>query len=365
MGKQSMMQKMRIYIHDHMNSFRTILLGFCLLILGGAVLLSMPFASASGESVPFIDALFTSVSASCVTGLVVYDTAVQWSLAGRTIILILIQIGGLGVITLATVTLILTGRQIGIMQRTVMQDAISAPQLGGILRLTVFFLKGTLLIEGLGAALLTPVFAEKYGLLNGFGHAVFHSVSAFCNAGFDLVGAEQPFASLTGWAGDARVNLVIMFLIVTGGLGFLTWQDLLRCRGRFSKLALQTKVILATTGVLLLIPFLYFYFLEFRNAPESERLLLAMFQTVTPRTAGFSTTDYAAMSEGGLLVTIVLMLTGGAPGSTAGGMKVTTVYIVALSVASFLRRRENVSCFSRRIEEETVREAMYIMVLYL
>ncbi|MBQ6355526.1 MAG: Trk family potassium uptake protein, partial [Solobacterium sp.] len=231
MGKQSMMQKMRIYIHDHMNSFRTILLGFCLLILGGAVLLSMPFASASGESVPFIDALFTSVSASCVTGLVVYDTAVQWSLAGRTIILILIQIGGLGVITLATVTLILTGRQIGIMQRTVMQDAISAPQLGGILRLTVFFLKGTLLIEGLGAALLTPVFAEKYGLLNGFGHAVFHSVSAFCNAGFDLMGAEQPFASLTGWAGDARVNLVIMFLIVTGGLGFLTWQDLLRCRG--------------------------------------------------------------------------------------------------------------------------------------
>ncbi|MBQ1319476.1 MAG: Trk family potassium uptake protein [Solobacterium sp.] len=365
MGKQSMMQKMRIYIHDHMNSFRTILLGFCLLILGGAVLLSMPFASASGEPVPFIDALFTSVSASCVTGLVVYDTAVQWSLAGRTIILILIQIGGLGVITLATVTLILTGRQIGIMQRTVMQDAISAPQLGGILRLTVFFLKGTLLIEGLGAALLTPVFAEKYGLLNGFGHAVFNAVSAFCNAGFDLMGAEQPFASLTGWAGDARVNLVIMFLIVTGGLGFLTWQDLLRCRGRFSKLALQTKVILATTGVLLLIPFLYFYFLEFRNAPESERLLLAMFQTVTPRTAGFSTTDYAAMSEGGLLVTIVLMLTGGAPGSTAGGMKVTTVYIVALSVASFLRRRENVSCFSRRIEEETVREAMYIMVLYL
>ncbi|MBR2601899.1 MAG: Trk family potassium uptake protein, partial [Clostridia bacterium] len=153
--------------------------------------------------------------------------------------------------------------------------------------------------------------------------------------------------------------------IVMGGLGFLTWQDLLRSGGRFSRLALQTKVILATTGALLLVPFLYFYFLEFRNVPEGERLLLAMFQTVTPRTAGFCTTDYAAMSEGGLLVTIVLMLTGGAPGSTAGGMKVTTVYIVALSVASFLRRRENVSCFSRRIEEETVREAMYIMVLYL
>lgn len=358
------MPKTRIWVQDHMNSFRTILLGFFLLILAGAFLLHLPIASASHIPVSFLDALFTSASASCVTGLVVQNTATCWSAFGKCVILCLIQAGGLGIITVAIATLVMTGKQIGIMQRTTMQDAISAPSFGGIVRFTLFILKVTLCAELLGAIALMPVFYKDFGLLKAAGYAVFHSVSAFCNAGFDLLGLKEPYCSLTAYASDPLLNVVIMALIISGGLGFLTWQDLLQNHFRFGRLRLQTKIILMTTGLLLCLPFLYFFFLEFPDAPLSLRILKSLFAAVTPRTAGFNTCDYASMSEGGLLITILLMLTGGAPGSTAGGIKVTTVGILFAACAACLARREDVNTFGRRIEADLIRSAFTLAMLY-
>ncbi|MBQ2310586.1 MAG: Trk family potassium uptake protein, partial [Erysipelotrichales bacterium] len=210
------MSELRLRLRDHLNSFRTIFWGFVLLILAGAFLLSLPSATMDHTRVPFLNALFTSTSAACVTGLVVYDTATQWSIFGRTVILVLIQIGGLGVVTFTILTLMLTGKKIGIMQRVTMQDAISAPQIGGIVRFTKFFLIGTAVMEGLGALALYPVFAREFGAVNGIGYAVFHSVSAFCNAGFDILGKGRPFTSLTTYIAHPGVNLTVILLIVIG-----------------------------------------------------------------------------------------------------------------------------------------------------
>ena len=359
------MKNFRIMMQDHLNSFRTILLGFVALILLGALLLNLPAASADGQSVPFLNALFTSASAACVTGLVVYDTATQWSLFGRTVILILIQIGGLGVVTAFVATMLLTGKRIGLMQRIAMQDSVSAPQVGGIIRFTSFFLKGTLIIETLGALLLLPLFAQEFGLLQGLGYAIFHSVSAFCNAGFDLMGVQSPYSSLTAYAGSAWVNIVICSLIIVGGLGFMSWNDLLKNQFHFHSLRLQTKLILVTTAILITVPFLVFFFFGFADMPLKERILMSFFQSVTPRTAGFNTADYSKMSDGLLLMTVILMMIGGAPGSTAGGMKVTTIAVVALATHTYVRGRENTNAFKRRLESQAIHNAFALFMLYL
>lgn len=359
------MRKLRILLQDYMNSFRTILLGFLALILCGACLLSLPAASNSGQGVPFLNALFTSTSAACVTGLVVYDTATQWSMFGRTVILILIQIGGLGVVTAFIATMLLTGKRIGLMQRIAMQDTVSAPQLGGIVRFTSFFLKATAVIEAAGMVLLAPVFIRDFGFVKGLGHALFHSVSAFCNAGFDLMGVRAPFSSLTGYASDPWITSVISLLIIIGGAGFLTWSDLLENRFRFRTLRLQTKLILTTTAFLLAVPFVYFFFLEFAGLPLKERILLSAFQTVTPRTAGFNTADYGRMTEGSLLLTVILMMIGGAPGSTAGGIKITTIAVIVLSARTYMKGREHTNAFRRRIETDAIHNAYTLFVLYL
>ncbi len=359
------MRKLRILLQDYMNSFRTILLGFLALILCGACLLCLPAATNSGESVPFLNALFTSTSAACVTGLVVYDTATQWSMFGRTVILILIQIGGLGVVTAFIATMLLTGKRIGLMQRIAMQDAVSAPQLGGIVRFTSFFLKGTAVIEAAGTVLLAPVFIRDFGFVKGIGHALFHSISAFCNAGFDLMGVRAPFSSLTAYASDAWITSVISLLIIIGGAGFLTWSDLLENRFRFRSLRLQTKLILTTTAFLLAVPFVYFFFLEYSSVPLKERILLSFFQTVTPRTAGFNTADYGSMTEGSLLLTVILMMIGGAPGSTAGGIKITTIAVIYLSARTYMKGREHTNAFRRRIETDAIHNAYTLFVLYL
>ena len=359
------MRKLRILLQDYMNSFRTILLGFFALILCGASLLCLPAASADGQGVPFLNALFTSTSAACVTGLVVYDTATQWSMFGRIVILVLIQIGGLGVVTAFIATMLLTGKRIGLMQRIAMQDAVSAPQLGGIVRFTSFFLKATVVIEAAGTVLLAPVFIRDFGFVKGMGHALFHSVSAFCNAGFDLMGVRAPFSSLTGYASDIWITSVISLLIIIGGAGFFTWGDLLENRFRFKGLRLQTKLILTTTAVLLTVPFIYFFVLEFAEMPLKERVLLSAFQTVTPRTAGFNTADYGAMTEGSLLVTVILMMIGGAPGSTAGGIKITTIAVIFLSARTYMKGREHTNAFRRRIETDAIHNAYTLFVLYL
>lgn len=329
----------------HFSSPQMIIFGFILVNLMGCLLLMLPSSTVEKVGTSFSDALFTSTSAICVTGLVIHDTASYWSMQGQLIIMVLIQIGGMGVITAASAIAILSGKKIGLMQRSTMQESISATQVGGIVRLTGFILRAMLAIELLGAICMAPVFCEEFGMKKGVWYAVFHSVSAFCNAGFDLMGVNQPFSSLTGFNGNTTINLAIMALIVIGGIGFLTWDDIWHHRLHFHKYRLQSKVILTVTILLILLPALYFYFYEFGRAEwtdlsEKERILASAFQSVTPRTAGFNTVDLNRMSEPSQLIMILLMLIGGSPGSTAGGFKTTTLAVLLLtSFAVFFQER--------------------------
>ncbi|MCR5825527.1 MAG: Trk family potassium uptake protein [Oscillospiraceae bacterium] len=348
-----------------LSSFQIILLGFLVVILLGAALLMLPAATRARRSTGALDALFTATSALCVTGLVVRDTATHWSVFGKVVILLLIQIGGLGVVTTATALSGLSGRQIGLRQRSVLQESVAAQQLGGILSYTRFILCATLVLEALGALALFPVFAGEYGARKGACVSVFHAVSAFCNAGFDLMGEREAFSSLSAYRADAVVNAVVMALIVLGGIGFRTLDDLRRHRLQLRRYRLQSKLCLAVSAVLILLPALWYYCFELGGLSGGERVLAALFQSVTTRTAGFNTVDYGAMSEAGQLLTIALMLVGGSPGSTAGGMKTTTLAVLLLYAAAVFRRGGQGSAFGRRLPTETLRAASAILVAYL
>ena len=347
-----------------LSSSQIILFGFAGVILIGTLLLMLPFATNSGQSASFWDALFTSTSAVCVTGLIVQDTATYWSGFGQAVILLLIQIGGMGVITVAAAITMASGKKISLMQRSTMQDAISAHQVGGIVRFTGFILKGIFLFELLGALVLMTVFVPEYGV-KGIWLAMFHSISAFCNAGFDLMGTKSPYSSLTSYATHPVVNITVMLLIVIGGIGFLTWQDIRQNGIHIKRYRMQSKVILATTGILLIVPAVYFFFFEFSAEPMGRRILLSAFQSVTPRTAGFNTADLTALSETGKTLTIGLMLIGGSPGSTAGGMKTTTAAVLVACAVAVFRRRENGRFFGRRIADDTVKNALTVFLMYI
>ena len=285
--------------HRHFTSFQVIILGFFSVILLGSLLLMLPLSTRDGNGASFADSLFTATSAVCVTGLIIHDTATYWSEFGQAIILTLIQIGGMGVVTIAVAIAVASGRKIGLMQRSTMQEAISAHQVGGIVRLTKFILKTSIFIELIGAALLMPVFCKDFGILKGLWYSLFHAVSAFCNAGFDLIGVREPFSSLTSYASNPLVNFTIMALIVTGGVGFVTWADIKKNKLHFKKYNMQSKVILTVTAVLITVPAVYFFFCEFSGLPLGERLLTSLFQSVTPRTAGFNTADLTLLTEPG------------------------------------------------------------------
>ena len=355
---------------ERVSPARVIIFGFLALILLGTALLMLPVSTRERVGASFFDALFTATSATCVTGLVVHDTATYWSGFGQAVILFLIQVGGMGVVTMAVAIFIFSGKRIGLKQRWVMQESISAPQVGGIVRQTRVILKTAFAIEGVGALILAVRFCPEFGPGRGLWYAVFHSISAFCNAGFDLMGTQAPFSSLTGYTGDAAVNATVMLLIVVGGLGFLTWQDVSAHRFRFKDYRLQSKLILVTTAGLLLFGFLFFLLYEFRlpqwdSLPPSGKFLAAMFQSVTPRTAGFNTVDLARMSEPSKLLTILLMLTGGSPGSTAGGFKTTTFAVLMLSAIAVFRKRPSAQCFGRRVQDGVLQSACAIFLLYL
>ena len=352
----------------HMTSAQIIIFGFMVVIFMGALLLMLPISTKGPGGAPFLDALFTSTSAVCVTGLIVHDTATYWTEFGQFVIISLIQVGGMGVVTVAVAVAMVSGKKIGLRERSTMQDAISAPKVGGIVRFTGFILKGTFIVELTGAVLMAPQFIKDFGFVKGIWYAVFHSISAFCNAGFDLMGVREPFSSLTHYVGHPVINFAIMMLIVVGGLGFLTWEDIWTNRRCWRKYRMQSKVILTTTALLILIPAVIFYFLEF-NGPEWQgwgaRIWASLFQSVTPRTAGFNTVDLTAMSEPGQLLTAILMLIGGSPGSTAGGMKTTTLAVLLLSGWAVFYRKEDTQCYGRRISEETVRYAAVVMMMYI
>lgn len=352
------------YKKKHMTSFQLIIMGFAGVILLGTVLLMLPFSSAEKVITPFHEALFTATSAVCVTGLVVKDTGSYWSLAGQTIILALIQIGGLGVVTVAASVSLLSGKKISLMQRSTMQNAISAPKVGGIVRLTRFILRGTFLIEAAGTVLLLPVFMGDYGK-KGIWMSVFHSISAFCNAGFDILGTDSSmFPSLTRYSGKILINLVIMLLIITGGIGFLTWDDIYTNKLNFKRYRMQSKIILMTTACLILFPTVFFYICDLTKLPMEKRLLAAAFQSVTTRTAGFNTINISEMSEASKAVMILLMLIGGSPGSTAGGMKTTTFSVLILNAIATFRSQENAGAFGRRLEYHVIKNAATIAMLY-
>ena len=354
-----------IHQKHRLSSFQIIISGFIGVILLGALLLMLPVSTAEGCITPFNETLFTATSAVCVTGLVVQDTGSYWSGFGQAVILALIQIGGLGVVTVAASFALLSGRKISLMQRSTMQDAISAPKVGGVVRLTQFILRGTFLIELLGAAAMLPVFCRDYGW-RGIWMAVFHSISAFCNAGFDILGTENNlYPSLTGYAGSPIINITIMLLIMIGGIGFLTWDDICEHKWHFHRYRVQSKVILAITGFLIVVPAAFFFFEDFSALPTGTQLLVSFFQSVTTRTAGFNTVALSAMSSASKGIMILLMLIGGAPGSTAGGMKTTTLGVLLANAVATFRQRDNAQFFKRRIDCNTVKTASTILTMYL
>ena len=346
---------------------RLLVLGYLAVILIGTLLLIIPFASKITGSASFMDALFTTVSASCVTGLIVQDTFTHWSLFGQIVILLLIQIGGIGFMTVVFLLLRLGKRKIGLKERTFMQESVSAPVLSGMGRLTTTILFGTLLFEGVGAFILCFRFVPDFGWGQGIWIAVFTSVSAFCNAGFDLMGGKYgEFSSMTHYSGDPIVCLTIPLLIIIGGLGFFVWQDIKRNRFRFRKYELHTKLVLIMTAALVILPTAIIIVAE-DDLPWGERILSSFFTAVTPRTAGFNVLPLSGPSVKSvtLFLTIVLMIIGGSSGSTAGGIKTNTLAILGLSVISLLRGKRSVECFGRRIDEENVKNAAQFVTVFL
>ena len=347
------------------SSFQIVIAGFLGVILVGTILLMLPVAAKEGNCASLEDALFTSVSAVCVTGLVIRDTATFWSGFGQTVILILIQIGGLGVVSVAAFIAMISGRKISLFQRSMLQDSISAHQIGGLVKLTGFIFKTALIAETAGALLMLPTFCMEYGV-SGIWMSVFHSVSAFCNAGFDIMGDKTgPFSSLTSFAFSPGIILPVCLLIIVGGIGFLTWKDIAENRLHFRRYRMQSKVVIITTGMLIIVPMLLLFLLEYSGSSVRNGFWLSLFQAVTPRTAGFNTASFSSMSGAGRVLLIVLMLIGGSPGSTAGGMKTTTVAVLAANALSVFRRKKSVQIFGRRVEDSTVRNAATLLMMYL
>ena len=351
--------------YRHITSFQIIIAGFFGVILLGSLLLMLPVSARGGQATPFLNALFTATSAVCVTGLVVYDTATYWSAFGQAVILLLIQIGGMGVVTIAVAVAAVSGRKVGLMQRSTLQEAISAPKVGGIVRMSKFIIRTSLCIELAGAVLLAVVFCRDFGMLKGLWYALFHSVSAFCNAGFDLIGIREPFSSLMTYSAQPIVNLVIMSLIIIGGIGFYTWADIGKNKANIKKYCMQSKVILTVTAFLIAAPAVYFFFCEFSDQSLVQRIWKSLFQSVTPRTAGFNTADLTVLTETGQMLMIILMLIGGSPGSTAGGMKTTTIAVLGALALAVFRKKDYAHFFGRRVPEEAVRNAATILLMYV
>lgn len=352
--------------------------GFLAVILIGSILLSLPISSASGSYTSFEDALFTATSAVCVTGLVVVNTAAHWSLFGKIVILICIQIGGLGFMSLVSMIFVALGKRITLKNRMVMQEALNFKTTAGVVRFTKMIVKGTLIVEGVGALLLAFVFVPEYGLGKGIWYSIFHAISAFCNAGFDIIGDS----SLTPYVGNTIVNVVIMALIIIGGLGFSVWLDTYKAierkikapknytwRQTVNKLCLHTKLVYVITAVLLVVGFVVIWVLEFTNPGTlgaltfKEKIYAALFQSVSPRTAGFNTVNLAELTDTSKLFTILLMMIGGSPAGTAGGIKTVTIGVLVLCAISTIKGNNQTVIFKRRISFNTITRSLTIVMI--
>lgn len=371
MTKEAMKAKRNILKHEPMRltHVQVIAAGFAVMILIGTLLLMLPIASRDGRPAPFRTALFTATSASCVTGLVLRDTVTGWSGFGQAVILIMIQIGGLGFMTVATFIYLLLRRRMGLRHREILVESINTTKVGGIMRLAKKIGVVTFAVEGLGAVLLSIRFVPLFGFFKGIWYGVFHSISAFCNAGFDLLGVYEPYGSFVPFAGDAFMNLVLIALITIGGLGFLVWDDLMTHRFHWKHYSLQTKVVLTVSAILTFGGALVLLLTEWQytgaGLSGKDRVLTALFASVTARTAGFNTVDIAAMSESSRLVTLFLMLVGGSPGSTAGGVKTTTVAVIALFTFCSFRGKEKPEVFGRSISGVALKKACSVLFFNL
>lgn len=347
---------------------RALALGFAAIILAGTLLLMMPFATRDGH-VSFLNALFTATSATCVTGLVVADTYQNWTLFGQLVILGLIQIGGIGFMTIGVYVAVLLKKKIGLKEREFLHESVSTLEVAGVVRLTKRIVQGTVFFELVGAVLLAIRFVPAKGVLKGIYYSVFHSVSAFCNAGFDLMGDTESYSSFVSYEGDVLVNLTLMALILIGGIGFIVWDDIYRNRLNFRRYLLHSKIVLLMTLFLTAAGTVLFLVVERGGVLSGmngvERLMGAMFASVTPRTAGFNTTDVGAMTGAGKLLTILLMFIGGSPGSTAGGIKTTTFAVMILSALATIRNSYGTNIFRRRLEEDVIKRASTVFTINL
>lgn len=352
-----------------LSKVQTIALGFFLIIVIGTILLMLPIASRDGHSAGFLSALFTSTSSTCVTGLVVVDTYTNWTLFGQVVILSLIQIGGLGFITIGMFFSIFLKRKIGLKERNLIQESVNTLQISGMVRLVKKIVCYTIVFEGVGAVLLMIRFIPRFGWLKGIWYGIFHSISAFCNAGFDLMGQFEPYSSLTMYYDDILVNVVIMALIIIGGIGFIVWDDISKHKWHVKKYMLHTKIVLFVTAVLILGGAICFYLFEKNNLligmDTRGQVLSSLFGSVTPRTAGFNTTDTAAYTEATRMLTIILMFIGGSPGSTAGGIKTTTIMVILLYIWSNLRNKKGLNIFGRRLDEDAIKKAATVFFINL
>ena len=339
-------------------------LGFAIVILIGTGLLLLPISS---NHTDFLDALFTATSATCVTGLVVYDTATHWTLFGQIVILILIQIGGLGFITIGVFLATYLKKKISLRQRGLIEESVSSLKLAGGVKLVKHIIKGTFLFESIGAIILSLVFIEDFGLLKGIYLGIFHSISAFCNAGFDLLGVIEPYGSLVPYASNIVVNITIMVLIVIGGLGFIVWQDLYEKKLHFRNYLLQTKIVLVTSFIFIFGGAFLFYIFEYNHTLASfsneEAILASFFQSVTCRTAGFNTIDVSHLKPATSLLMMLMMFVGGSPGSTAGGIKTTTFAVLIIFVYSTMTNKSEANAFNRRFDSKTIKKACSVFLI--
>ena len=356
-------------IVNKMEPTQIMVIGFAIVILIGAILLSMPISTQNGESIGFLDALFTSTSAVCVTGLIAVDTSTYWSFFGQLIIITLIQIGGLGFMTVTTLFSLIIKKRINLKERLLIQESLNQIDLSGLVKLTRYILLTTFFIEGTGALLLSTVFIPQFGILNGIWYSIFHAISAFCNAGFDLMGVVSgPFSSLTYYVNNFTITITISLLIILGGIGFPVILDVIRNK-KLSKLTIHSKVVLFSTIVLIAFGMLFILLLEYNNPNTlgglgfGARVLASLVQSITIRTAGFNTIDLAAMRESSIFVMIILMFIGASPASTGGGIKTTTIATLILTVKSFILEKQDIEVCKRRISETTVKKSLGIFLI--
>lgn len=344
-------------------------LGYLLVILLGSFFLSLPIAAKSREWTPYINALFASTSATCVTGLVPYDTFTHWSGFGQAVILCLIQIGGIGFMTLISLAALFLKRKIGLYERKLLMQSAGSLKIGGVVSLIKRIVIGTFFFETIGTLLLMIVFVPRLGYGMGLWNSIFHSVSAFCNAGIDLMGRYSAFSSFTTMQDNILLNFTLMFLILIGGLGFIVWSDIWDCKANPKKFQLHTKIALIATAVLIIVPTALFLLFErnnlFKDMSFGQSLMCALFQSVTPRTAGFNTINLASLSESSSLLTMILMFIGGNSGSTAGGIKITTFVVLLFNTFATARKNGEIVVFKRRLDSHVVKQASAILVAYL